>query len=370
MAREDHVRILLQGRDVWNRWRNSNPDISPDLSNADLTGVDLRGPEWFKSIRRWNDIPRTNLCNSNLSHSNLRAGIFIRADLRGANLRNSDLRHTELIQADLRYAILQDAILHGVFLMGADLRGVDLQNANLVRARLDGADLRSVNLINSDLSQATMEGANLDHANISGSRVYGISTWNVDLEATLQSNLVITETGTSLTVDNLKTAQMIYLMYLMRNDTISSVIDALTKKVVLILGNFRPSRKIILDKLKYELQTKDLIPVVFDFDKPESRDLTETVSTIAHISRFIIADITDPRSIPQELKAIVPNLPSVVVQPICQSSMKEYSLFEHFKNFHWVLPIYHYLHADDLVEHLEKDILDPVQNKLEALHEK
>jgi type I restriction enzyme M protein len=38
--------------------------------------------------------------------------------------------------------------------------------------------------------------------------------------------------------------------------------------------------------------------ILFDFDKPASQDLTATVSTLAHLARFIIADLSDPSSIP------------------------------------------------------------------------
>src|SRR5436189_199425 len=57
------------------------------------------------------------------------------------------------------------------------------------------------------------------------------------------------------------------------------------------------------------------LTILFDFDKPSSRDFTETVRTLAHLSRFIIADLTDPSSIPQELYAIVPTL-AIPVQPL------------------------------------------------------
>jgi hypothetical protein len=47
---------------------------------------------------------------------------------------------------------------------------------------------------------------------------------------------------------------------------------------------------------------------LFLFEKPTSRNFTETVRTLAHFSRFIIADLADPSSIPQELQAIIPTL--------------------------------------------------------------
>src|SRR3712207_2061885 len=73
--------------------------------------------------------------------------------------------------------------------------------------------------------------------------------------------------------------------------------------------------------------------IVFVFDKPATRDLTETISTLAHMARFVIADITDPRSVSQELMAIVPHLCSVPIQPLLLESRDEYDMFQDFKAY-------------------------------------
>lgn len=37
MANEEHIAILKQGVEVWNNWRQENPDIRPDLSTLSLS---------------------------------------------------------------------------------------------------------------------------------------------------------------------------------------------------------------------------------------------------------------------------------------------------------------------------------------------
>ena len=99
-----------------------------------------------------------------------------------------------------------------------------------------------------------------------------------------------------ITVDNLDMAQFIYL--LLHNEKIREVIDTITSKAVLILGRFTPARKIVLDAMQEELRRRNYLPILFDFEKPASRDLTETISTLAHMARFIIDDLTEAKSIP------------------------------------------------------------------------
>ena len=170
----------------------------------------------------------------------------------------------------------------------------------------------------------------LTDADLTGCRIYGVSAWGLKLEGAKQQNLVITNNDEpEITVDNIEVAQFIYL--LLHNQKIRDVIDTIRSKAVLILGRFTPERKKVLDALREELRKRGYLPILFDFDKPASRDITETVSLLARMARFILADITDAKSIPQELSnVIVPDLPSVPVQPLLLKGSGEYGMFEHF----------------------------------------
>lgn len=104
--------------------------------------------------------------------------------------------------------------------------------------------------------------------------------------------------------------------------------------------------------------------MIFDFDKPASRNLTETVRTLAHLSRFIIADLTDAKSVPQELMAIVPFLPSVAVKPIMFEGDQTWSMFRDFVPYKWVLPVWQY---SDLAS-VESGVLHEVIRPIEEWH--
>jgi hypothetical protein len=107
--------------------------------------------------------------------------------------------------------------------------------------------------------------------------------------------------------------------------------------------------------------------VNFDFDKPSSKTLTETVSTLAHLSRFAIADITDAKSIPQELMAIIPHNPSLPVQPLLLSSQYEYAMFKDFRDYPWVLEPYQYDDPEALLSSLAERVIGPAEDKTKEI---
>ena len=261
-----------------------------------------------------------------------------------------DFSRANLFRADLSFAILSRANL-----FKADLNGAILIDADLSRADLSGAIL----------SRATLVGTKLTEAILTECHIYGISAWDIELTGATQDSLVITPYDQpTITVDNLKIAQFIYL--LLNNQEIRDVIDTIAKKAVLILGRFTPERKVVLDALREALRRHEYLPILFDFEKPSSRNFTETVRTLAHLSRFIIADLTDPSSIPQELYAIVPTL-AVPVQPLLEATKREYSMFADFKRYHWVLPVHHYTDLPDLLATLEERVIDPAEHKAQEL---
>ena len=123
----------------------------------------------------------------------------------------------------------------------------------------------------------------------------------------------------------------------------------------------------MLNAIREELRRRNYLPILFDFEAPASQDFTETVSTLAHMARFIITDLTEAKSLPQELQRIVPDLPSVPVQPILRASAEEYSMFEHFTRYPWVLETYRYVSVEEVIASLAEKVVAPAELKANEL---
>jgi uncharacterized protein YjbI with pentapeptide repeats len=347
------------------------PEVQPDLNFAQLSEANL-----FRANLSAVDLRGAHLMNANLYRADLRAADLSEALLGRACLSCTHLSEANLTGASLNFADLSDADLRGAHLRGANLSGASLRSADLRESDLYGADLTEVNLgwanlSGADLRRATLTGAtlletNLEGANLTGCRVYGTSTWNVRLEGAVQSNLVITPLEESpIEVDNLEVAQFIYL--LLNNEKIRSVVDTITSKVALVLGRFTPERKPVLDAVREVLRKRDYLPVLFDFAKPASQTTVETISTLAHMARFVIADLTDAKSVLQELQAIVPLSPSVVVQPLLLISQEEPGMFDFIRKFSWVLEPHRYTDQKTLLGELPGLVIAPAEAKAKKL---
>jgi hypothetical protein len=256
--------------------------------------------------------------------------------------------------------------------MRANLIETNLGGANLIGANLDAANLIRADLGGANLSQAALRGAqlietNLVDATLTDCRIYGISAWGVKLsERTKQQGLIITPIGEpEVTVDDLEVAQFIHL--LLRNEKIRNVIDTITSKVVLILGHFLPERKMVIDALRDELRKRNYVPVVFDFEKPRSGTTINTVTLLARVARFVIADISDAKSVLMELQAIVPSSPKLPVLPIIVARQKESGMFDSFEAYPWFLKAHPYENPAQLLVDLKDRVIDPLETEVAKL---
>ncbi len=299
--RKEQLDLLGQGVQIWNQWREEHPDIIPNLFEA-------------------------NLDTCNLSGANFSGAYLVGAHLRAANL--------------------SEANLSGAYLSRADLWGTDLSNTNL-----SGADLTGATLIGTNLSRATFVNCS----------IYGIAAWGIRLDGTRQENLLITNYGEpAITVDNLEVAQFIYL--LLNHKKLRDVFNAVTERGVLILGRFDGGGLEVLQAIAAKLREEKYLPIIFDFERPQDRNYTETVKTLAGLARFIIADLSGP-SVPQELYATVPHFKIPFVS-IIEASRKPYSMAVDIFEYPWVVrPPVTFTTTEELVEQLPAKVIAPAEEK-------
>lgn len=135
-----------------------------------------------------------------------------------------------------------------------------------------------------------------------------------------------------------------------------AILSKLASRGVLILGRFRSPSREVLEAIKNKLEEdpRNYAPILFTFDRPEQRDLAESILTFAGMARFVIADLTDPKSIPAELEKIVPQFPSLPVVPIIKEGEDEYALFESIRRRKSVVkPTFRYRDLPHLLDSLE-----------------
>lgn len=351
--------------------------IGANLTDADLSGVALG---------------KAHLMDTQLVRANLRGchalgeSLFINSNFTDADLREADFFMGLFTQATLAGTKLGGAKLQQANFEHADLTGADFTGANLIRAEFfnaraagaifDGADLTYANFSSTELEgarfrQARMPGArfiacNLANADLSGAHVYGVSAWNVVTEGATQNDLVVTHPKeAAVTVDDLEIAQFVYL--LLNREKIRNLLDVITSKAVLVLGRFTPERKRVLDGIAGELRARNLLPIIFDFDRSTNRDFTETIKTLSGLCMFVIVDLTNPKSAPLELQASVPDY-QIPFVPIIEEGQEPFSMFNDLGKYDWVLkPVVTYVSLEMLIAAFDRAIVDRAFDKHKEL---
>jgi hypothetical protein len=161
--------------------------------------------------------------------------------------------------------------------------------------------------------------------------VYGIAAWDLKTsDETKQSKLVIERTydfysdiiqqgKVPMMVDDIELAQFVY--YLSNHKKMRDALNILNDRGVLLLGQFKDGGLERLNSMRERLQRKSYMAMIFDFARPDNLSLTETVVTMAGLSKFIVADLSGS-SVPAELQSIL----SQIKKPILAVG-DAYSLF-------------------------------------------
>jgi len=129
-----------------------------------------------------------------------------------------------------------------------------------------------------------------------------------------------------------------------------------------VSGTVRPSA--LLEAIADKLRALDYLPIVFDFDRPTDRNLTETVKVLAGLSLFVVVDITNPRSVPLELQATVPDY-MVPFVTLVERGQPVFGMFDDLpRKCDWALPLLEYSSADTLLAAFENKVISPALEKL------
>lgn len=341
-------------------------------------------------------LDQPGLAGINLRHASLKEAFLtntslVEADLRGADLTGAVLIDTRIYGADLTGAILTEANLSQVNLSKAKLIGVTARGAHFVHSIMTGTQLQGADCSRADLSYARFLDANLSGtifqesdltgaslisvdvsgASFSGARVFGLSAWNLAGVPKSMNALIITPEGEpTVIVDDLEVAQFIYL--LLKHENLRRVLNSVTERGVLLLGRFGGGGIEILQAIARRLRDLKYLPMIFDFQRPDSRNYTETVKTLTGLSRFVIVDLSGP-SVPQELYATVPHY-KIPFVPIIEKGARPYAMFADILEYDWVLkPIVEFDSIDALLKVLPAQVIEPAERKHEArqalLHE-
>jgi uncharacterized protein YjbI with pentapeptide repeats len=369
MAHQEHLDILNQGVEVWNQWREENKNIRPDLNGANLCYMNLSQIYVTQADQSEATPPQVLVVGINLSGTDLIGTTLIKSFLRHANLSRANLSGAILDGTDLYGATLYEANLNGAFLGAAEfgeanLSETDLSDANLIGANLSYANLFRANLSRANLSSTILVRTNCTEAILTDCRIFGISAWDVKLEGTSQNNLIITpEEEPTITVDDLEVAQFIYL--LLNNPKIRDVINTIGQKGVLLLGRFGDGGLEFLHAIAAKLREMNYLPIIFDFERPDHRDFTETIMTLAGLSRFVIADISGS-SVPNELRSTIPYF-KIPFVPIIEQGAKIYSMFPDLLLYPWVLAPVEFTSKGQLIELLPSRVIEPAEEKFKEV---
>ena len=220
-----HLSILKKGVTTWNKWREQNPGVIPQLSGihlsagkfSNLDGYNLKKANLAGLKGDYIQMNQTNLIEANLEKAQLEGGSFVGANFLQANLKKIEIKDTRFDRAIFKESNLSEAYIYKshfkevafekanmekIVIHNVDLSGSNLKQANLESAQLTNVQLREANLIQASFKKAILQECS----------VYASTFIETNLEGINIENIYVSPQGfEGLPVSNLALAQYRYL---------------------------------------------------------------------------------------------------------------------------------------------------------------
>ena len=190
---KEHLDKLLEGVDAWNQWRAEHPEITPSLSDLDVTkiGREKLGPNapWFCSVHDGEEQECLDLSHYDLSSADLHGANLQEARLINVFMPAANLQESHFDRANLSYAFFPDANVSGASFNKATLerafmanvaaeRKVSFREAQASEARLfgcsfSGSDFQDAILVDADLDYSNCAACSFEDADLRGASIFG-----------------------------------------------------------------------------------------------------------------------------------------------------------------------------------------------------
>ena len=182
---------------MWNKWREEDPGVAPDLSGADLRGPNL---EWA-SLRKAGASPRPSQVL--LVEARLNEARFAGLSLVNFKFRGADLRKSRFDKCTLDWCGFRRANLHRASFAESVLSHCDLSGAKLRSATLRKTTFKTV----CDMTGSDLTSANLTDTDFVGARWGYTTASNVDLSSAHNLERIVHSGPSTLGVDTLRLSQ-------------------------------------------------------------------------------------------------------------------------------------------------------------------
>jgi|GEM_PF-5300156 len=368
----------LRGRDLSNdRFEDCN------FSHANLSGATLNRTTFVDCNMRGVNLDavtaedvtfdRTNLQYAHLHHVRFARSRFFGGSLQNSNLYKADFTDSELrgVQAGWLHATMShfesvrvtDTHFNEVQFRSVGLAGGTFHGGTFTASLFHEVKMQQSMWRDVDLSRVMLFEVDCHDAVFEFCTIFGLGVCRMIGTPRIQRHLNAGIGDSKLLVDDLKLGSFLYEID--RDDAVPRLFELLASKLILILGRFLPETKARLDRLHSELRLRDYVPVLVDSELIGTFNATTLVNVVAMCARFVVVDVTNPKTVIAEVDAILKQRP-VPVQPIVLVGEPEPVQFPMARRdgHRQLLPVFEYRDLDDLIEKLDRSVIGPCEEFL------